>query len=564
LAAVLPLTFLLHAGCEPNDAATDADSRVVLPGAAINGRPIRAILDTGSSFATFLNEKEAQRLGLRFQPTPLKATTAPVEGLFDQARLTIGSENVTAQFAATSFPGMELALGWPAVRDNRLDFNGAARTLRVLAEVPVETAGWLKLKLSAKGGGRLFLEFPLADGTTGTIMVDTGDPDGVALPSAPWKQWRADHPQAPLALVDKLGVLGSWTVAESHAEKIALGPLTFTDVPVRNFGDGEAGDDDAEAGSAGIIGLGALERMEMVVDGKNSVAYLHPYPSAGAGAAKASPGLADGTGDWAVVGQMRLKGAAFALDAAGFKFITEDYDGAIADFTQAVATDPKNADAFDSRGNAEVGKGDRDGAMADYTHALELDPANADACAGRGFLKAQQGDFAGALADCNRAIELAPDASSSHESRAVVRQIQGDAAGALADYGRALELNAAEPNYLRLYSRMFQLGQGPAPAGFAKSVDAWKEGWSKTLGQFVAGQLDETALLAGAEESDKEPATGQKCEACYFAGMMRLLKGDRPGARDWFQKALATNARNYYEYAFARAELARLDAPGHK
>ena len=126
-----------------------------------------------------------------------------------------------------------------------------------------------------------------------------------------------------------------------------------------------------------------------------------------AGAAKASPGLADGTGDWAVVGQMR-KGAAFALDAAGFKFITEDYDGAIADFTQAVATDPKNADAFDSRGNAEVGKGDRDGAMADYTHALESDPANADACAGRGFLKAQQGDFAGALADCNGAIELRP------------------------------------------------------------------------------------------------------------------------------------------------------------
>ena len=74
------------------------------------------------------------------------------------------------------------------------------------------------------------------------------------------------------------------------------------------------------------------------------------------------------------------------------------------------------------------------------------------------------------------------------------------------------------------------MGAGAGAAGFAKSVDAWKEGWSKTLGQFVAGQLDETALLAGAEESDKEPATGQKCEACYFAGMMRLLKGDRPGA----------------------------------
>jgi lipoprotein NlpI len=100
------------------------------------------------------------------------------------------------------------------------------------------------------------------------------------------------------------------------------------------------------------------------------------------------------------------------------------------------------------------------------------------------------------------------------------------------------------------------------PADFAQTVGGWKEGWTKTIGQFLTGQRDEAALLAAAEKSDQEPVAGQRCEAWYFAGQMRLLKGDQAGAREAFQKALATNQTNYNEYLFAQAALARLAAAG--
>ena len=118
----------------------------------------------------------------------------------------------------------------------------------------------------------------------------------------------------------------------------------------------------------------------------------------------------------------------------------------------------------------------------------------------------------------------------------MVREFLGDAAGALADYDQAITLNPAGATYSRLYRQLLQLQQGTVPADFVQTVGGWQEGWTKTIGQFLTGQRDEAALFAAAEKSDQEPVTGQRCEAWYFAGQMRLLKGDQTGAREAFQK----------------------------
>ena len=127
-----------------------------------------------------------------------------------------------------------------------------------------------------------------------------------------------------------------------------------------------------------------------------------------------------------------------------------------------------------------------------------------------------------------------------------------------------IALNPANTTYYRLYRQLLQLHQGTAPADFAPTVSGWKEGWAKTIGQFLTGQRDEAALFAAAEKSDEEPVSGQLCEAWYFAGQMRLLKGDRAGAREAFQKSVATDQRNYNEYLFAQAALARLATAGQQ
>jgi tetratricopeptide (TPR) repeat protein len=51
-----------------------------------------------------------------------------------------------------------------------------------------------------------------------------------------------------------------------------------------------------------------------------------------------------------------------------------NHDNAIADYTQAIATDPKLAAAHNNRGNVYQAKGDYDRAMADFDQAIALDP----------------------------------------------------------------------------------------------------------------------------------------------------------------------------------------------
>jgi tetratricopeptide (TPR) repeat protein len=55
---------------------------------------------------------------------------------------------------------------------------------------------------------------------------------------------------------------------------------------------------------------------------------------------------------------------------------SNDFDAAIAAYTEAIELDPNNANAYYRRGNAYKGKGENDLAVADYTEALRLDPNN--------------------------------------------------------------------------------------------------------------------------------------------------------------------------------------------
>jgi Flp pilus assembly protein TadD len=53
-----------------------------------------------------------------------------------------------------------------------------------------------------------------------------------------------------------------------------------------------------------------------------------------------------------------------------------DFDKAIADFSEAIRLDPKEANAYVGRGNAWAAKGDKDKADADYRQAKRLKRAS--------------------------------------------------------------------------------------------------------------------------------------------------------------------------------------------
>ena len=72
--------------------------------------------------------------------------------------------------------------------------------------------------------------------------------------------------------------------------------------------------------------------------------------------------------------------------------------------------------------------------------------------------------------------------------------------------------------------------------------------------------MDEKELLAAARKSGgNSTVSEQKALAYYYIGMMRLRKGDKTGAREWFQKCKNAGMKEFVEYQFAVAELSRLD-----
>jgi tetratricopeptide (TPR) repeat protein len=102
----------------------------------------------------------------------------------------------------------------------------------------------------------------------------------------------------------------------------------------------------------------------------------------------------------------------------------EDWDRAIADCTQAIRLDPKYAPAYIYRGNIYYDKSldDRDKSMldlaiADYTQLIRLKPDDADAYRVRGEVYLHKGDYDRAIADCTQAIRLNPDAYDAYYTR---------------------------------------------------------------------------------------------------------------------------------------------------
>jgi tetratricopeptide (TPR) repeat protein len=83
-----------------------------------------------------------------------------------------------------------------------------------------------------------------------------------------------------------------------------------------------------------------------------------------------------------------------------------DFDGAMAEFNQAIRLNPKNAIAYFNRGRVKETEGDLDGAIADFTQAIGFNPRYAAAFKNRGNGGRRKGDLSGANADFNQAVKL--------------------------------------------------------------------------------------------------------------------------------------------------------------
>ena len=114
---------------------------------------------------------------------------------------------------------------------------------------------------------------------------------------------------------------------------------------------------------------------------------------------------------------------------------------ALSDFAKAVELDPSCAEAYSSRGAHYNDLGQYKMAIPDLSKAIELNPKYALAYCNRGIAYNESGQSAEALADLTKAIALNPKLAEAFAARGSAYDGMGQYAQAISDYDRAIALN---------------------------------------------------------------------------------------------------------------------------
>jgi tetratricopeptide (TPR) repeat protein len=505
----------------------------------INDKPVRYIYDTGAGI-TLVHARSAKRLGLNLTEPPSSPKPAPGSvnvGRTELCRLTAGRETHTLRLATVHLPwpwaglfDIDGVIGWPDLADDFFAIDAADDAIKSLDCLPQCTNGWLKLPLY-RHTDVLALEVPRTDGKTGVLEVDTGNPDGISLSPARWKEWRAAHRHAHGAWQFNFMPGSGPTIGRQYvAEDVAIGPLNWWQVVIRKARVTETSIADAADVFEGSIGIEALRQLNLIIDRTNHLAYMRRNP------------------DWTPSHVSRRSdipwAAACTNSTVRLGFQAHEY----ADLAQA---------AFDS--------GKFGAAITNLTRLLELQPQNAGARAMRGEalfrLHAGEGsatDLDRSIGDLTRALEQDPGITPAYYWRGSIYYVGQRWDDALADYRRFCAKVPEAANYARFFIWLIGSRQGEQAAVDRELETSFAGGqkkasrWEKMVSSFLLGRMSEDEFLASAlADSD----SGRHCEAWFYAGMKRRLSGDPAKARDYLERCLATDRKDFDEYNFAAAEL---------
>ena len=124
------------------------------------------------------------------------------------------------------------------------------------------------------------------------------------------------------------------------------------------------------------------------------------------------------------------------VQRGGLLLQQQDWRGAEKLFTQAIAMNAKQADAFTGRGFAEARLRDLEAARADYGKALAIDPHNISALVARADLARSQKRLADALAYADEALAIQADNLDALRIRAWADSVLGRTDQVMADMSR--------------------------------------------------------------------------------------------------------------------------------
>jgi len=258
-----------------------ADDRLLVE-AKVNGKAVLLAFDTGTEVTTLFRQA-ARRLDLEVtDPSPdVKIEPGKVAlGSTEECLFQVGDSMIRTRLRVFDAPqylkwNVDGFLGWADAKNTILWISADRKKLSALSALPDDMGLWAKWDLG-QDSPILAITLPIAPGAEGTILIDTGSPYGVALSPKQWKKWRDEHRACPLTLAAAyFPAIGLRVYEQSWADNLAFGRFSITNVPVmpappvweRAFTNYQA-----------TLGLFALTRMDVIIDGKNAAIYTRPNP----------------------------------------------------------------------------------------------------------------------------------------------------------------------------------------------------------------------------------------------------------------------------------------------
>lgn len=246
----------------------------------------------------------------------------------------------------------------------------------------------------------------------------------------------------------------------------------------------------------------------------------------------------------------------------------EENEQAEADFTKAIALDPKYALAYNNRGQARQALGRLDEAVADYDKAAEIDPKLAVAIANRGSAWQTRGDLDQAIEDYGKAIKIDPHYVMVYNNRGLAWFNKREIDKALADYDKAIKL---EPEYAVAYNNrgLARRTNGDYTLAIRDFERAIKVDPELTLGYYNLALILTTcpdptlrdikkALIAAKKGCELTEFSDSKYLGLYAAASFE--SGDLDAAVRWQEKAVALAGTEPDQHESPRACLERYRA----
>jgi lipoprotein NlpI len=236
-----------------------------------------------------------------------------------------------------------------------------------------------------------------------------------------------------------------------------------------------------------------------------------------------------------------------------------DNDNAIADYSQAIKLNSKDASAFNNRGSAYLAKGQHDRAIADYSQAIQLNVKDLDAFNNRGNAYYSNGDNERAIADYNQVIQIDPKNAHAYLKRGLANLYLGASAKALADLNQASTL---DPNdaYVALWLDIANKRSKSASRLAKATTQTDLTKWPGPIIRFYLGKMTPADLLAAADASNPATKKAQICEVNFYSAELELVQRKKDHAVELFRLAAADCPRSFLEYGSAKAELKALHA----